>query len=99
MTIGYQIYNQQASYFVTFTIVDWIDLFSRKIYRDILTESLRYCIVNKGLKVYSYVAMTNYIHLIIQSDGSNLLSDIIRDFKKFTAKQFIETILNESESR
>jgi REP element-mobilizing transposase RayT len=99
MTIGYQVYNQQATYFVTFTIVDWVDLLSRKVYRDIVIESLRYCISYKGLKVYSYVIMTNHIHLIIQSDGSNLLSDIIRDFKKYTAKQFIETILKEPESR
>ena len=73
MTIGYQVYNQQASYFVTFTIVDWVDLFSRKVYRDIVIESLQYCILNKGLRLYSYVIMTNHIHLIIQGDDSNLL--------------------------
>ena len=92
-------YNQQATYFVTFTIVDWVDLLSRKVYRDIVIESLRYCISYKGLKVYSYVIMTNHIHIIIQSDGSNTLSNIIRDFKKYTAKEFIETIIKEPESR
>ena len=99
MSTGYQVYNQQATYFVTFTIVDWVDLLSRKVYRDIVMDSLQFCIVEKGLKVYSYVVMTNHIHLIIQSNGSNSLSDIIRDFKKFTSKQFIETIVKEPESR
>ena len=38
--------------------------------------------------LYGYVIMSNHIHLIIQSkDGK--LSDLIRDFKKFTAKKHI----------
>lgn len=99
MSTGYQIYNQQATHFVTFTIVDWVDLLSRKVYRDIVMDSLRYCSEQKGLIIYSYVIMTNHLHLIIQSNGQHALSDIIRDFKKFTAKQFLEAIIKEPESR
>lgn len=99
MSTGYQIYNQKATYFVTFTIVDWVDLLSRKVYRDIVIESLRYCVLHKGLNVFSYVIMTNHVHLIIQSGAEYSLSDIIRDFKKFTSKQFLEIIKKEPESR
>jgi REP element-mobilizing transposase RayT len=43
--------------------------------------------------------MTNHIHLIISSDGEKL-SDIIRDFKKYTSSKLIESIENNSvESR
>ena len=37
--------------------------------------------------------MSNHIHLIIQSDLVKL-SDIIRDFKKFTASQIVKAIEN-----
>jgi REP element-mobilizing transposase RayT len=98
MSTGYQITSQNVLYFVTFTIVDWVDIFSRKIYRDIIVDSLNYCISNKGLKVYAWVIMTNHIHLIIESENENS-SDVIRDIKKFTAYKIIETIKSEPESR
>ena len=48
--------------------------------------------------MYGYVIMSNHIHLIIQSKDGNL-SDLIRDFKKFTAKSILEKIENEPERR
>lgn len=99
MSTGYQIYDQKAVYFVTFTIVDWVDIFSRKTYRDIIIDSLRYCCAEKGLQVFAYVVMTNHVHLIIKSGAAIPLSDIIRDFKKFTARKCLEAIQNEPESR
>ena len=68
MNDGYKIRNQALPHFVTMTVVDWIDVFSRKIYRDVLIESLIYCINNKAMTVYGYVIMSNHIHLIIQSN-------------------------------
>jgi REP element-mobilizing transposase RayT len=51
------------------------------------------------MKIYGYVFMTNHIHLIVQSEIVPL-SDIIRDFKKFTSKQIMQAIENNSkESR
>lgn len=48
--------------------------------------------------LYGYVIMSNHIHLIIQSENGKL-SDLIRDFKKFTAKNILEKIQNSQESR
>ncbi|WP_317043960.1 transposase [Chryseobacterium sp. T16E-39] len=53
---------------------------------------------NKGMILYGYVIMTNHLHLIIQSKNNNL-SDLIRDFKKYTAKSILEKVQNEPESR
>ena len=46
-TSGKAIRNQNAVYFLTFTVIDWDgptirDIFSRKIYGDIVTESLKF---------------------------------------------------------
>jgi REP element-mobilizing transposase RayT len=98
MSTGYQIYDQHGMYFVTFTIVDWVDVFSRRRYRDIIIQNLEYCIVEKGLRIYAYVIMTNHVHLIVSS-ASGKLSDTIRDFKKYTSRKITESIQEEPESR
>jgi REP element-mobilizing transposase RayT len=99
MTTGYRIYDQQGLYYLTFQIVDWVDIFSRKVYRDIAIDSFNFCIKNKGLKLYAYVIMSNHIHLIAKTEDGFNLSDTIRDFKKYTAKLFLENINQETESR
>ena len=98
MSTGYQIDDQYTTYFITSTIVNWVDIFSRKVYRDIMVDSLNYCIKEKQLSVYAYVIMTNHIHLMVRSK-SGKLSDTIRDMKKFTAKQILAAINKEPESR
>lgn len=98
MSTGYQIYDQHRIYFLTFTIVDWVDVFTRKIYRDVIMNSLKYCIEEKGLRVYGYVVMSNHMHMIAASDTGKL-SDTIRDFKKFTANTILDIIKEETESR
>lgn len=69
------------------------------MYVDILFENLRYCQKHKGLKIYAWVIMSNHCHLILRVEGFKL-SDVIRDFKKHTAKKIVEAIeKNEKESR
>ncbi|SDS05728.1 REP element-mobilizing transposase RayT [Mucilaginibacter mallensis] len=97
---GYIIRDQQAIYYMTFTIVGWIDVFSRKSYRDIFIESLKYCQQHKGLHLHAYVMMSNHIHLIVSVDEGSSISDFVRDCKKFTAKRILDDIENSTiESR
>ena len=98
MDEGYTIRNQTLPHFITVTVVDWIDVFSRKVYRDEVIASLDYCIKNKGMHLYGYVIMSNHIHMIVQSQDGKL-SDLIRDFKKFTARTILNKIQTEPESR
>lgn len=86
-------------FFVTMTIVNWIDIFTRKIYFDFIIDNLKYCQEKKGLEIYEYVIMTNHIHMICL--GNNVpLSDILRDFKTFTSKELFRLIRdNPKESR
>ncbi|WP_281615859.1 transposase [Flammeovirga sp. SubArs3] len=100
MSRNYKFSDQTACYFVTMTVVHWIDVFSRKDYRDIIFESLEYCKKEKGLIVHAYVIMSNHVHLIISSKGKVKLESIVRDLKKFTSKSIIKSIQeNISESR
>jgi putative transposase len=85
--------------FITMTVVDWIDVFTRVEYKETVIKSLEFCRKNKKMSIFAYVLMTNHLHLVVQTDGTNL-SDIVRDFKGFTAKEIIKQIeLNSQESR
>ena len=97
----YKILDQHGLNFVTCTVVGWIDIFSRKTYRDIVLQSLEYCRKEKGLLLYVFVIMTNHLHLIVQSspDSPYSLSDIIRDFKKYTSSTILKAVQKETESR
>jgi len=98
---GYNIENQYGTYFITFTLVGWIDLFTRKECVNIMIDSLNYCIDKKGLNVYAYVIMSSHVHLIVSADeNTSGLSDIIRDMRKHTAKELLSFTLNsKQESR
>ena len=98
MTTGYQINKQSAVYFLTLRVVNWVDVFTRREYRDIIIENLQYCQQNKGLVIFAYVIMSNHIHLLIQSKNDNL-SSIIRDFKGYTSKVILKQIETGVESR
>jgi len=91
---GYIIHNQQAIYYMTFTVVGWIDIFSRQCYRDIIIKSFKYCQKNKGMHLHAYVIMTNHIHLIVSVDEGYSISNFVRDCKKYTAKLILAEIEN-----
>lgn len=99
MSTGYKIQDPKGIYFLTFQIVDWVDIFTRKVYKDIVIDSFKFCIENKGLRLFAYVIMSNHIHLIAGSREGFNLSDTIRDFKKYTAKLFLESVQEPFESR
>ena len=79
--------------YLTLTVVDWADVFTRKECRDILIESLRHCQEQKGLEIFAYVGMSNHIHLVARAtQEGTTLSDILRDLKKYTSSKIISWI-------
>ena len=99
MSSKYKVGEDAIPHFVTFSVVGWIDVFSREQYKELFLESLKYCQEKKGMMLHAWVIMTNHVHLIISSI-SNKLEHVVRDLKKFTSKQIIKAIKeNNSESR
>jgi len=100
MSRKYTIRDQDKLYFVTFTVINWLDVFTRREYRNIFLESLKYCQQHKGLEVCAYCVMSNHIHLIIGRNGEPSLEEIIRDIKKYTSSRIVAAIKNnDRESR
>ena len=99
MSSKYKVGEDAIAHFVTFSVVGWVDVFSRESYKEIFVNSLKHCQENKGLILHAWVIMTNHVHLIVSSN-TNKIQDIVRDLKKYTSKQIIAAIQeNPAESR
>ena len=97
---GYKIRDQFAVHFISFATVRWVDVFTRSAYVDIIINSLKFCVFKEGLAIHAYCIMPNHLHLIISATSTVCLSDIMRDFKKFTSAEIIKSIeQNTQESR
>jgi len=95
----YEIVDQEKTYFLTLTVIDWVDVFTRKDYKFIIVDSLNYCVENKGLEIFAWVIMSNHLHLMVRAKEGFILSHILRDFKKITSKEITAKILEIGESR
>lgn len=92
MSRRYRILDPAGLYFVSFATVGWVDLFTRRSYKDIVVDSLRYCQAEKGLLLFEWVIMSSHVHLMIKAGGATDLSGILRDLKKYTSRQLIRGI-------
>lgn len=50
MGFHYKVYDNSRPYFITTTVVDWIDVFIRKNHKLTIVESLEYCRKTKASK-------------------------------------------------
>ncbi|MGE8512726.1 MAG: REP-associated tyrosine transposase [Chryseobacterium culicis] len=99
MSRKHKFHEKEGAYFISFATVFWIDIFTRMEYFDILIEALRYCRKNKGMIIFGYCIMPSHVHLLFRSEKCQP-SELIRDFKGFTAKKLLQAIEdNTQESR
>ena len=99
MSTKYKATTTDEAYFITITTVGWIDVFTRLNQKQVITNALKYCQENKGLEIYAYCLMSSHLHLLCKGTEGIVLSDIMRDFKRHTSKEIIQTIQEEPESR
>jgi putative transposase len=60
----------------------WSDLYCKIIINNLKRELRNYC-----SNLIAYVIMPTHIHLIIQTPEDKSISDLMRDFKKFSSKE------------
>lgn len=99
MSERYKIHYPNDLYFVTLTIVGWIDLFTRRDYCEVIIENLKFCKEHKGLNIHAYVIMSSHIHMIVSSDRREGLAKTLREFKSYTARLILELVYTPGESR
>ena len=100
MSRNYKFHNTEGVYYVSFAVVNWLDVFTRNEYKNIVLESLRYCQKEKGMEIFAWCIMTNHIHLIFRSADEQKPGLLIGDLKRFTSKKIVQAIIeNPQESR
>jgi len=100
MSRNYKFHNPEGVYFVSFAVVDWLDVFTRNEYKDIIIDSLQYCQKEKGMEIFAWCIMTNHIHLVFRSTKDQKPELLLGDFKRFTSKAIVKAIQdNPKESR
>lgn len=100
MSRNHKFFNPDGVYFISFAVVEWLDVFTRNEYKTILTDSLRYCQQKKGMEIFAWCVMTNHVHLVFRSAGEQKPELLIGDFKRFTSKAIVKAIIeNPQESR
>lgn len=99
MSTKYKATTTEECYFITITTVGWIDVFTRLSQKQNIINSLKYCQENKGLEIYAYCIMSSHIHLLCKATNGFIMSDVMRDFKRFTSKKILQIITEEPESR
>ncbi len=67
MSEKYKFRDPTGMYFVTSTIVGWIDLFTRWQLKHVILDSLRYCQKEKELVIHVWCLMPSHLHMIISS--------------------------------
>jgi len=84
MSRNYKFHNKSGLYFVSFATVNWIDVFTRQVYFDVLAESISYCRKEKGMELYCYCFMPSHVPLLVlecqaNAPASFVTSGVIKD--------------------
>ncbi|MBR9831651.1 hypothetical protein GYB57_05865 [bacterium] len=58
MSTKYKVNDNSKPYYITTTIVGWVDVFTREVQKERLVEFLKYCQESKGLIIYAWCLMT-----------------------------------------
>jgi REP element-mobilizing transposase RayT len=76
-------------YYITTVVYNRLPIFTRPSFINPLFDSLNFYRYKQQFKLLGYVIMPDHFHLIIWPFGEATVSDIMRDYKEFTAKRII----------
>ena len=86
MSRNYKFKEPEGVYFVSFAVIDWIDVFTRNKYKNIILDSLTYCQREKGMEIFAWCIMSNHVHLVFRCINGFEPQLVLGDFKRFTSK-------------
>ncbi|MEO6837730.1 MAG: transposase [Ginsengibacter sp.] len=96
MSRKYKFHDNDKLYFISFATINWIDVFVREEYNQIIIESWKHCQEKKGLQMYGWCIMTSHVHMIIGTRGK-ALDKIVGEMKSYTSIQLKKSIKEHSQ--
>ena len=91
-------FNPDYLYFVTTKAERHAHIFTRESIIRIILDSLHFLLTSGRIKLFVFVIMPNHIHLMGKFSQEYALSDMMRDFKRYTARQIIRQFKAKEES-
>jgi putative transposase len=88
MSRKYKFHDNDKLYFISFGVVNWIDVFIKEEYKQELIKSWEHCMEHKGLQIYGWCIMTSHVHMIIGTTGKKKLDEIVGEMKSYTSTRF-----------
>src|SRR5439155_13893410 len=85
----YRIFETNAPYFLTCTVVGWLPVFTNADAAQIVLDSWTFLQEQGRITLFGYVILENHLHFIA---GAQDLSDQVGDFKSFTARRIIDLL-------
>jgi REP element-mobilizing transposase RayT len=76
-------------YYITTVVYNRLPIFKRPSFIIPLMDSLNFYRYKQTFKLLGYVVMPDHVHLMIWPFGNSSVSDIMRDYKKFTSARLI----------
>jgi REP element-mobilizing transposase RayT len=76
-------------YYITTVIYNRLPLFTRPSFIIPLYDSLNFYRYKQDFRILGYVIMPDHLHLLIWPHGEATVSEIMRDYKKYTSKCII----------
>lgn len=83
-------FNPDYLYFVTTTAENHAHHFAENWARQILLNSFHFLHTTGRIVLYVFVIMPNHIHFIARFNTKYSIADVMRDFKRHTARQLVE---------
>ncbi len=88
-----RIFIPNETYFITFTILGWRNIFVQDKYCDLIYSWFEYIREKYSNSIYAYVIMPNHIHLLLKvSDKSPNLSVLMMNAKRFLAYGIVKIL-------
>ena len=85
-------YATEWPQFYTATILNWQHLLEEYKYKNIIVESLQFCVKENKVKLYAFVVMSNHIHLVWQQIPPTTKTKLQHSFMTFTAQKIKENL-------
>jgi len=100
MRSTYKIVNENYPYFITSTIVNWLNIFTSESYFEIMMNNFIFYQNKYKIEIIAYVIMPNHFHMVCNFKE---LRKAIQSLKSFTSKELLnlleynnnETVLTE----
>jgi REP element-mobilizing transposase RayT len=99
MGLGFKVTGSGYLWYVTTTVVDFTQVFFKEKYILVLIENLKYYREQHDFKLIAYVIMPEHIHLIIWLLGKSTISDVMKDFKKYSSVRIREELYAEGNKK